>query len=406
MKILLTHPGTQHSFQLARQLYKRGLLYEFHTGVAFGKDSLYYRLFSRMPGFIFHKLSNRFIDEVPDRLIKRNPFIELKALLRLKLGQDEEVVLYNRNKRFQSGISDDAIKKADAVIGFDTSSWILAKRCRNLDRHFFLDVSIAHPVAKDLVYRRIIKLYPNWRFSVKSKDYNHIAIEETEMELAGHIVVASSFTLKTYAEHEVPVEKISINPYGVDTSGFTPAAVKHNGKEEVHFVFVGSVDARKGIPFLLETWDKMETGNARLTLVGPVSEFTKAYIQKHYPEVTVMGKLPFSELKKALPGFDVMIFPSFFEGYGLVVPEAMACGLPVITTNATCGPDIIEHGNEGFIIEPAAEEPLKKAIAYFISNPGAVVSMGGRARAKAETLSWDAYGERWKQILERVLYEK
>ena len=405
LKILLTHPGTQHSFQLARQLYKRGLLYEFHTGVAFGKDSLYYRFFSMMPGFIFHKLSNRFIDEVPDRFIKRNPIIELKALIRLKLGQDEEVVLYNRNKRFQKGISDDAIRKADAIIGFDTSSWILAKRCRELGRKFFLDVSIAHPVAKDLVYRRIIKLYPDWRFSVKSKDYNHIAIEETEMEMAGHIVVASSFTLKTYAEHEVPVEKISINPYGVDTEGFSPTRKALNGNGQVHFVFVGSVDARKGIPFLLETWGKMDTGSARLTLVGPVSEFTRTYIQKHYPGVTVMGKLPFSELKKTLPGFDVMIFPSFFEGYGLVVPEAMACGLPVITTNATCGPDIIEHGREGFIIEPAGEEHLKEAIDYFIKSPQQVASMGNKARAKAETLSWDAYGERWNQILQRELHD-
>jgi len=400
LKVLLAHPGTQHSFQLAKQLYKRDMLFEFHTGLAFGKDSWYFKLFSRFPGKIYNKISNRFIDDVPDRYIKRNPLIEINALLRLKLGQDEEIVLYKRNRRFQLSISDQSINESDAVIGFDTSSWILAERCRKLSRKFFLDVSIAHPVAKDLVYRRIIKLYPNWKFSVKSKDYNHIAIEETEMELAGHIVVASSFTLQTYAEHEVSQEKISINPYGVDTKGFMPGKQDTAGNGPVRFVFVGSVDARKGIPFLLETWEKIAENNAELTLIGPVSEFTRNFIQTHYPSVIVKGKIPFSEVKIALPGYDVMIFPSFFEGYGLVIPEAMACGLPVITTNATCGPDIIEHGKEGFIIEPANEAQLRSAIEYFITEPKLAASMGVSARLKAETMSWDAYGERWKEVLE------
>ena len=64
------------------------MLHEFHTGVAFGKDSLYFKFFSKMPGFIFNKISNRFIDDVPDRFIKRNPLIEINALVRLKLGQE------------------------------------------------------------------------------------------------------------------------------------------------------------------------------------------------------------------------------------------------------------------------------------------------------------------------------
>ncbi len=399
LKILLTHPGTQHSFQLAKQLHKRGMLFEFHTGIAFGKDSWYFKLFSILPGFIYHKISNRFIDDVPDRYIRRNPLIELNALLRLKLGQDEEVVLYNRNRRFQLGISDESIKEADAVIGFDTSSWILAERCRNLSRKFFLDVSIAHPVAKDLVYRRIIKLYPNWKFSVKSKDYTHIAIEETEMELAWHIVVASSFTLKTYVEQGVPTKKISINPYGVDTHMFRPKLKEITTNDNIHFVFIGSVDARKGIPFLLETWEKLGLKNAKLTLIGPVTEVTQKFIQKNYPSVFLKGKLPFSEVKNILPEFDVMIFPSFFEGYGLVIPEALACGLPVITTEATCGTDIIENGKEGFVFEPGNEKEMENAILFFISQHEKLNDMRILARKKAELLTWNSYGEQWKEIL-------
>ena len=399
MKVLLAHPGTQYSFQLAKQLYKRDMLYEFHTGLAFGKDSWVYKLLSKLPSSLYHKISNRFIDDLPDRIIKRYPLIEINALLRLKLNHEEENVLYRRNRHFQNSMPDHAITGADAVIGFDTSSWILAERCRKLSKKFFLDVSIAHPVSKDKVYRHIIKLYPKWQFSVRHKEHKHIAVEEAEMELASHIVVASSFTLNTYVEHGVPVEKISINPYGVDTHFFKPLQKEKSEGSPVRFVFVGLVDARKGIPFLLESWNKITTTGIELTLIGPITSGIENFININYPSVIIKGKLSFNELKGILPNYDVMIFPSFFEGFGLVIPEAMASGLPVITTSATCGPDIIEQGKEGFVIEPGDMEQIKTAIEFFIKEPGSLTKMGSLARAKAEKFSWDAYGDQWNKIL-------
>ena len=105
-------------------------------------------------------------------------------------------------------------------------------------------------------------------------------------------------------------------------------------------------------------------------------------------------------IEKTLSSIDVYICASKTEGTPAPVLEAMACGIPVITTNATCGPDIIEHGKEGFIIEPANEAQLRSAIEYFITEPKLAASMGVSARLKAETMSWDAYGERWKEVLE------
>lgn len=402
MKVLLAHPGTQYSFHLAKQLYKRGMLYEFHTGFAFGRDSWMYKLFSLLPSKVYNKISNRFIDEVPDRYLKRHFFIEIKALTRLKLGGHEEKVLYQRNGQFQKDIPDSAIESADAVIGFDTSSWILVERCRKISKKFILDVSIAHPVSKHIVYRQIIKLYPDWKFSIRQKDHKYIAIEEAEMAQATHIVVASNFTLNTYVEHGVSADKISMNSYGVDASSFKPAKKTRKPGDTIRFVFVGLVDARKGIPLLLEAWKNITAPNIELTLIGPVTPVIENFIKEHHPSVIVKGKMSFEEVKEMVPNYDVLIFPSFFEGFGLVIPEAMACGLPVITTTATCGPDIIENGKEGFIIETGNETELKKVTQYFIDQPDKIVSMGTMARQKAEQFSWDAYGERWKEVLERT----
>lgn len=398
MKVIVAHPGKQHSFHLVRQLYKHGLLHEFHTGIAYGKDSWMFKLISKLPNRYFVKLSGRILEDVPDRYIKRYFFIELIALLRMRMGQEEEHVFYHRNKRFQEKIKDKQLQAVDVVIGFDTSSWILAQRCLLFGKKFVLDVSIAHPVSKDNVYRDIVQRYPDWKFSVKQKVHEHIAVEQAEMRLAHHIVVASSFTLKTYVEQGVRESKISINPYGVDFHALKPIENKPP-QEKIRLVFLGLVDARKGIPMLLEVWKKIKSLPLALTLIGPVSREMEEYISTHFPEVELKGKLPFHVVKTILPAYDVMVFPSFFEGFGLVVPEAMACGLPVLTTTATCGPDIITEGKEGMIIASGDANGLQSAIEQLVQNRNLIPEMGKQARQTVLQYSWDAYGEKWHHLL-------
>ncbi len=80
----------------------------------------------------------------------------------------------------------------------------------------------------------------------------------------------------------------------------------------------------------------------------------------------------------------------------------MASGLPVITTTATAGTDLIEDGKEGFVITPGDEEQLIKYLQYFDANPNQIAVMGKQARLKAEQFSWKNYGIRWEQIINEV----
>ena len=104
-------------------------------------------------------------------------------------------------------------------------------------------------------------------------------------------------------------------------------------------------------------------------------------------------------LKSVLPGYDVLVFPSYFEGFGLVVLEAMSCGLPVITTAATCGPDIINHGKNGILVKTGSQEELLKAMLSFTDGTYNLSQMSHNAREKALQYSWDSYGKRWKEII-------
>ena len=399
MKIILAHPGTQYSYQLAKQLHKKGFLSQFHTGIAYGTDHWVYRICLKLPTKLFNKISNRFVNELPDKLIKRHFFNEAFYLILLRLNFNTEKIIDFRNTIFQYLIPAKYINESDLVIGFDTSSLILIKRCRKNNIPFILDVSIGHPKSKSLIYSKIKEKYPEWTFSIKDKKIKYLEKEIKEIELASHIVVASSFSLKTYVDNGISASKISINPYGVDINIFNYSKTAINNHNNLNFVFVGLVDARKGIPLLINAWNKINTGNSTLTIIGPIDQTTRDKINKLNPNIVIKGRISLLELSHILPTYDVMIFPSFFEGFGLVIPEAMACGLPVITTDTTCGKDIINDGVEGFIINSSDENSLIRAIDFFISNPQSIHIMGAEARKRIEKLNWDNYGEKWINII-------
>jgi glycosyltransferase involved in cell wall biosynthesis len=88
-----------------------------------------------------------------------------------------------------------------------------------------------------------------------------------------------------------------------------------------------------------------------------------------------------------------------FGNWGLVVNEVMACGLPVITTTATAGPDIVTEGRDGWTIEPGNLEALVSTMQFCLENRDQVAEMGISARRTTERFSWDAYGDRWMRIL-------
>ena len=397
--VLLAHPGTQYSHQLARQLYRTGCLHEFWTGVAISSEGLPgLAVRSLLPSSLKRMLANRLLKDVPSSHLRTMPLLELKALRSVQNGNGAHDVFFERNKSFQERIPQSSIETASIVVGFDTSSWILAERVIHSDKPFLLDQSIAHPRVNDDTARRLAKVFPEWNVTLENKLEALFEIEAREHKLATKVIVASTFTKRSLIQNGVPETKIVVNPYGVDLDLFEPAA-RPRPDRPIRFLFVGAVSARKGIPLLIDSWEKVASKEAELWLVGPISDKERALIPD-LSGLTVKGKYPLEELPALMKQCDVFVFPSYCEGFALVLLEAMASGLPVITTEATAGPDLFTDGVEGFLIPSGDEDALSASIRSFITKPEMLAPMSQAARQTAERFSWDNYGDRWREILQ------
>jgi len=399
--VLLAHPGTQYSAHLARQLFRHDALLRFWTGFALGENSLFERaaraLASNPPNWLGH----RTIAAVPAEKIRTVPTLEFLATLRLRLGGEPQVVMHWRNERFQRAIAQTDIDRSDVVIGFDTSSNILVERARQAGRPLILDQTIAHPRSKQRVYERIKTQFPDWADDLDVRADTISAAEKLEHEKSAKIVAASSFTKQTLVENGVPENKIALNPYGVDLNRFS---IRHQRNEArpFRFLFVGLVCARKGIPLLLQAWERLKRTDAELWIVGPLTPVAAERCRSN-GNTKVLGKLPHDKLASIMSQSDVFVFPSYFEGFALVLLEAMAAGLPVLTTTATAAPDIVTEGRDGFVVPPGDVDAFIEKMTFCLNNRDWIAEMGPRARATAEKFSWDAYGDRWASILTEVM---
>jgi glycosyltransferase involved in cell wall biosynthesis len=207
------------------------------------------------------------------------------------------------------------------------------------------------------------------------------------MELADLVLAPSSFVAKTIREFH-PNKTIALAPYGVDLD-FWRAGARNEEAEVLRFIYAGQISIRKGIPSLLQAWEKASLRSAELTLVGSwyLSDSKRVSLPRG---VTYVPALSSEALREYYRCADVFVFPSFFEGFGLVLLEAMACGLPAIASTATAAADVLTDAS-GRVLPVGDLDSLVDALRWFNENRNRVSAMGRAARQEAQLCTWERY---------------
>lgn len=399
-QVLLAHPGTQYAPYLAAELERRGMLARFWTGFAIAERSWMDAAVQCLP-IRFRKPLERRRVAVPAGSLRTRPVLDWRARKAVsRVG--EETAFFERNRRFQELIPDSELRRAGVVVGFDTSSWILAKRARQIGRPFILDQSIGHPVAKERAYAGIRRDYPAWNTSVPHKAEPLVAAEREEHALADVIVVPSRFVRRTLVEEGVDAARIRVIPFGTDIGLFHPAhAEDDTPRSRVVFLFVGGVTARKGMPVLLEVWRQWNPEDAELWIAGPgmIPDAERARLP---PSVKVLGPQGRQDVAVLMRKADVFVFPSFFEGLAQVQIEAQAAGLPLIGTVESGAEELVGDGRTGCVVPAGDVNVLAIAMRRLATDRELCQQMRRNAIASRERLSWNHYGDQWARLVAEV----
>ncbi len=225
-------------------------------------------------------------------------------------------------------------------------------------------------------------------------------MEETEMSplfahndetfaMADAVICASSFTRHSLAAagSKSPAHVIG---YGVDLDLFSARTVAPSAKP-LTVGFVGALSQRKGARYLLAALAALPKGAAKLIL------YTRAPVDRDLlrgfesVDIEIKGGLSDVQLAADLKHCDLVALPSIAEGFGLVILEAMACGVPVLCTTSTGGADFIQHRQNGLLIEPGNAAAIERELAWALSRRDDLFQLGEAARREAAKHTWAEY---------------
>jgi glycosyltransferase involved in cell wall biosynthesis len=365
--------GRFHAFDLAGELERRGHLHQLVTS--------YPRFFAARFGIPRSRVSSVLSNELLRRAFERLP-------ARLRGGADRDAALHDHSarraaRRLRSG--------ADLLVAWSGSALPALRRARELGMATVVERGSTHIAWQTDLLRAE---YARFDLRPRAASAEMVARELAEYAEADAIAVPSRFARATFVERGIPEQRVLCLPYGVSLASFAPP----EGPEEPVFrvIHCGRVDLRKGCHYLLEAFHGLRLPGAELWLVGPVAPEMGLFRRRYAsPAIVFHGPRTQAELARLYGRASVFCLASLEEGMAMVIPQAMACGLPVIATTHTGAAELVRDGVEGFLVAIRDVAALRRRILELYEDPELRRAMGRAARARVrDGFTWDEYGER------------
>jgi starch synthase len=369
VKITYTSPVRGHQFRYASEFHRMGVLYAHVTGV------------SRLTR------AGRF-PELNGRVTRRD-FWQALHLAGYKLKAPDS--LTNALGQLANASIDNAAyqpaSESDAFLFYRTAGHRTAERlhkdgnpCVTVMEEVNLHVDRCYELMRDEYEKLGRGKYP-YRFAdheMRLKAY----------EQCDFILCPSTFVVRSFLEKGFAPEKLLKVNFGFDLSSFgsRPEPQVAGEKDVFRLLYVGQLNFRKGIRYAVDAFRRLKHPRKEFILVGPSTKTTGLEGVTLPEGVKLTGILKGEELAKAYASATAFVLPTIEEGMALVLGEAMASGLPIVTTTHSGGEDLIGDGVEGFITPPADAEALLEAFDKLASDPARTKAMGHAARLKASEL--------------------
>lgn len=388
--MLVTHPGRQHSHQAALALAGAGML----AGYWAGAPSLE-RHRRRVPATLWQRFVRYAPVPLPAEQVRWTPWVP--ALRRLgdlalppRLASRTDFLacrLFDRwaAARLRSG-------EAGAVVACEISALATFRRARRLGMITVLDAAATHHRTQDRFHG----------FTEPPALHRRIAaIKDAELALADHVITVSELARQSYVEAGVPAERVHCVPLGADVGLFAPAAERPPSGEGMTFVFAGAATRVKGLDLLLAAFAEIRQAEpaARLLVIGPAGDCSPLLGPPPPEGVTVLGPLSQAELAARFAAADCLVLPSRNESFGMVVPEALAAGVPALVSERVGAKDLVTGDRTGWIVPVEDVAALAGRMIWCARHLEEVRGLRAACRQATEGAGWPAYHRRFAELI-------
>ena len=396
MHVLIAQLGARRHYAIPQILETAGILDRLYTD-AYG-DVFPFATLGWFPPFLLpsflRRLAGRTAELSKDKIV---PFQKFGVQYAYKLRKATSPTQATRahlwaGTTFNRFVLGKGLGTADVIYGFGSASRELFAAAKRRGLMTVLDQTIAPKLVELRLLQEEREAAEGWEPPTRDELAGVYAVrEKEEWALSDVILCGSDFVQTSVIEEGGSSEKCIVVPTGVELNRFagTKARGRRNG---LNVLFVGGVSLRKGIRHLCEALRHLSSTGIRCRIVGPIHVDETRFQEAVPSNVEIVGSVPREEIFKYYTWADVFCLPSLCEGSALVIYEALAAGLPVITTpNAG---SIVRDGVEGYVVSASNAEAIAAALKGLASDREQLNAMSKAARERAAFGSLEAYGKR------------
>lgn len=340
---------------------------------------------------VIQRLLGRKEDAIPAAKVTSFDSLGLWYARAARSASSVEGIYLEVTRRFAENVRKHGLGDCNVLWGCNGSSFELFGYAKRFGIHCILD-QISNPMAlAQKLSEEEDARWHDWLPSAERSIRQSIleTREREEWRLADTVVAGSPFVERGLIECGVPAHKIRVVPSGVDLHRFAPVTrAGYDGARPLRVLFVGRVSIMKGVPYLLQALHKLGPKLVEARFVGGIHVNPEKLI--NFSTVcTFTGHIPYLYLADEYRWADVFCFPSITEGSADVTYEALASGLPVISTPNSGS--IVQNGVDGFIVPIRDPDALAESIGRYASDRGLLAQHQAATLQRRERAGFDRY---------------
>lgn len=388
--------GARMHYGVPRILCVAGMLTRFYTDLvsAKGWPGLVRRMVAAgLRSGSTRRMAARVPDGVPPGVITHWPGFALEYFWRQRRAksQGERTATYLwAGREFCRRIIRHGLGQSTAVYTFNSAGFELLRYARERSLLCVMEQTSAPAEVEDELLAGEYAAFPRWEppLGADSHRAEFAARERAEWECSDLILCGSEFVREGIAKCGGPMDRCAVVPYGVD--GVARANENRGRVSRLRVLIVGGVRLQKGASYVFEAARALR-GLAEFRWCGGIGVLPEAAsrLKEH---VELRGAVPRTSMSEHYAWGDVLLFPSVCDGFGVVILEALASGLPVITTRNTG--IVVRDGTDGFLVPIRDSEAIVEKLELLARDRERLVWMSANAIARSREYTLEKYGER------------